>query len=147
MTPSGIKPTTFWLVAQWLNQLCCILHKDLVLSIITGQVTGLPSQHKTVGRSYNTLSNCAFWLFQCMSLEKALHTFTWCHKQSKLVLQFLYVMGSWWSNTVWSRNLSSVFATFQASELFQVSEQSLKLSVSSCQQHAVYSFLDLSKPL
>lgn len=72
MTPSGIKPTTCWLVAQWLNQLCCILHKDLVLSIIPGQVTGFPSLHTTVNRSYNTMSNCTnFGCFNVCHLNRS----------------------------------------------------------------------------
>lgn len=145
MTPLGIKPTTSWLVAQWLNQLCCVFHKDLVLSIITGQVTGLPSQYKTVNHSYNTLSNCAN--FSCFNV---------CHLKRPFTL-LLDAM----NNQNWSFNFfmswavddpilyeAITFLQFSPHfKLFKVSEQSLKLSVSSCQQHAVYSFLDLFKPL
>jgi len=74
MTPSRIKPTTFRLVAQWLNQLCCVLHKHLVLSIIIGQVIGFPSQYTTVNHSYNPLSNCAN--FGCFNICHSKRPFT-----------------------------------------------------------------------
>ena len=33
-----------------------------------------------------------FWLLHCLLLGRVLHAFTWCHKQLKMLLLFLYII-------------------------------------------------------
>ena len=50
-----------------------------------------------------------------------------------------HFLDSWWSNVVWSHNLSSTSAAFQSPNYLKFLWNPSKLHVSSCHQHLLYS--------